>query len=220
METDAQSVTAASLEAIRVFLTQEITATSEVPSPETAPTTLQSHVSFWDTDGDGVIWPPDVYRGFRRLGFGYFISIMSFLIPLFFSYPTQLARSWAPDPLFLIHVESIHKAKHGSDTGAYDIDGAFCEARFDDVFARYDGDRVNGLTLRQLSEMTRRNRCAADPAGWSFAFMEWYTTWLLLARDGRVWKDDLRACYEGTIFHRIAEEVSAGKMKGDRNTKT
>lgn len=174
--------------------------------PYTEPTTLRSHVAFWDTDRDGIIWPMDVYRGFRRLGFGYFISTMSFLIPLFFSYPTQLARSFAPDPLFRIHVASIHMAKHGSDTGICDIDGAFCEARFEEMFARYDRDDAAGLTLSQLAEMTRRNRCAADSAGCSFAFMEWYTTWLLLAKNGRVAKDDLRACYEGTIFHRKAEE--------------
>lgn len=209
--TATPSETESSLDAIRVFLTQEWTTTSHSRAPDTEPTTLQAHVAFWDSDNDGVIWPLDVFRGFRRLGFGYFVSTLALLTPLFFSYPTRLARSWAPDPRLRIYVDAIHQARHGSDTGVYDADGAFCAARFDALFARHAGDGAAALTLRQLAAMARRNRCAADPAGWAFAFMEWYTTWLLLARDGRVAKDDLRACYEGTIFDRMAEEWSARK---------
>ena len=74
---------------------------------------LQRHVQFWDRDSDGVIWPLDVYRGFRQLGFGLFFSIGSLLIPIFFSYPTRLGHSWIPDPMFRIYVNDINKAKHG-----------------------------------------------------------------------------------------------------------
>ena len=65
--------------------------------------------------------------------------------------------------------------------------------------------------MEELWRLIAKDRVAADPAGWSFAFMEWWTTWLLLQREGRVWKEDLRQCYDGSIFWRIREERSVGK---------
>lgn len=44
--------------------------------------------------------------------------------------------------------------------------------------------------------------------------MELWTTWLLLQRNGRVWKDDLRGCYDGTLFWKISEDVSMRKKGG------
>ncbi|KAF4973789.1 hypothetical protein FZEAL_9236 [Fusarium zealandicum] len=167
---------------------------------------LQRHVQFWDRDNDGIIHPWDVYSGFRELGFGLFFSVGSLLIPLFFSYPTRLGHSWIPDPLFRIFVRDIHKAKHGSDSGIYDFDGNFNPERFDQLFERFDSSGKGGLSARDLSELWAKDRCAADPAGWSFALMEWWTTWVLLQKDGLVWKDDLRACYDGSLFWKIKHE--------------
>lgn len=71
--------------------------------------------------------------------------------------------------------------------------------------------RESSLGVEDLVRLHARNRVAADPAGWSFAAMEWWTTWLLLQRDGRVWKEDLRAMYDGTLFWSIRDE----RMKQD-----
>jgi len=177
---------------------------------EDSTTVLQRHIQFWDRDGDGIIYPMDVYNGFRDLGFNVLFSIGSLLIPIFFSYPTRLGFSWLPDPLLRIYVKDIHKAKHGSDTGIYDFDGHFNPQRFDQLFERFDSSGVGGLSARNLIELWKKDRCAADPAGWSFAFMEWWTTWLLLQRDGLVWKDDLRACYDGSLFSKIKRERDSG----------
>jgi hypothetical protein len=192
--------------------TESIPSTTSVPNHTTdghkdqsGLTALQQHVLFWDRDNDGIIHPWDVYRGFRELGFNVLFSLGSLLIPLFFSYPTTLGHSWLPDPWFRIWVADMHKAKHGSDTGIFDVDGHFHADRFDEMFDRWDGDRCGGLSAHEMCAMWKKNRCAADPAGWSFAFMEMWTTWLLLQKDGRVWKDDLRACYEGTLFWNISE---------------
>ncbi|KAI6088617.1 Caleosin-domain-containing protein [Hypoxylon rubiginosum] len=179
-------------------------------TPEKSPTALQQHISFFDRDNDGIIWPSDVYNGFRELGFCILFSLGSLLIPVFFSYPTRLGHSWIPDPLLRIYVNDIHKAKHGSDSGIYDFDGNFNAERFDQMFGRFDTSGTGGLSAGDLAALLRKDRCAADPAGWSFAFMEWGTTWLLMQKDGRVWKDDLRACYDGTLFWRISEERSKG----------
>ncbi|KAF9782572.1 hypothetical protein IL306_010798 [Fusarium sp. DS 682] len=170
------------------------------------PTPLQKHVQFWDRDNDGIIYPWDVYNGFRELGFGLFFSIGSLLIPIFFSYPTRLGHSWLPDPLFRIYVNDIHKAKHGSDTGIFDYDGNFSHERFEHMFQRFDTSGEGGLTADDLWRLWAKDRCAADPAGWTFAFMEWWTTYVLLQEDGLVKKDDLRACYDGSLFWKIKHE--------------
>ena len=176
-----------------------------------SPSTLQQHVLFWDRDNDSLIYPHDVYTGFRDLGFSVPFSILSLLIPVFFSYPTRLGYSYLPDPYFRIYVNSIHKAKHGSDTGIYDSNGGFRAPLFDEMFARFDSSGTGSLGVRELFDLIAKNRVAADPAGWSFSYMEWSTTWLLLQRDGRVWKEDLRQCYDGTLFWRIREQ----RLKGD-----
>jgi peroxygenase len=176
-----------------------------------SPTVLQRHIEFWDRDNDGIIHPWDVYNGFRELGFNIPFSIGSLLIPIFFSYPTRLGHSWLPDPLLRIYVKDIHKAKHGSDTGIYDFDGNFDEQRFNELYERFDTAGEGGLSAADMLALWKKDRCAADPAGWSFAFMEWWTTWLLLQKDGLVWKDDLRACYDGTLFWRIKEQRDEAK---------
>ncbi|KIW21358.1 hypothetical protein PV08_01938 [Exophiala spinifera] len=177
-------------------------------------TALQHHVLFWDRDNDGIIHPKDVYDGFRALGFNVLFSLGSLLIPIFFSYPTGLGHSWFPDPWLRIYVGSIHKAKHGSDTGIFDLDGHFHRDRFDEMFSRWDEDGCGGLSADQMWRMWKKNRCAADVAGWCFSFMELWTTWLLLQKNGRVWKDDLLACYDGSLFWKISEaNADANKKK-------
>jgi hypothetical protein len=75
---------------------------------------LQQHVLFWDRDADGLISPWDTYIGFRDLGFNVLFSLLAMLIVnVNFSYPTRLAVSWWPDPLFRVYVGGIHKAKVG-----------------------------------------------------------------------------------------------------------
>jgi len=69
-------------------------------------------VRFWDRDNDGEIYPWHTFVGFRELGFNILFSIVAMLIIHGgFSYPTRLAYSWIPDPLFRVYVGSVHKAK-------------------------------------------------------------------------------------------------------------
>ncbi|KAI4143811.1 MAG: hypothetical protein L6R39_004442 [Caloplaca ligustica] len=191
--------------------------TSSLPTNLTA---LQLHVAFWDTNNDSIITPLEIYQGFRALGFCVLYSLGGLLINFFFSYSTTLGHSWFPDPFFRIYTDSIHKAKHGSDTGIYDSDGLLRLPLIDEIFVKMDsslaeqelgcgdnnGTREGSLGVGDLVRLHARNRVAADPAGWSFAAMEWWTTWLLLQRQGRVWEKDLRALYDGTLFWKIRDE--------------
>lgn len=176
---------------------------------------MQQHVLFWDCNNDNLIYPQDVYIGFHDLGFSIPFALLSLLIRFFFfSYPTRLGHSFLPDPLFRIYVDSIQKAKHGSDTSIYDCDGDLRLDRFEEMFTRFRRHRQGeSLGVADLFRLIGKDRVAADAAGWSFAFMEWLTTWLLMQREGRVWKEDLRQCYDGILFWRIREE----RLKGSGN---
>jgi hypothetical protein len=161
---------------------------------------------FWDRDGDGQIFPWDVYVGFRELGFNIIFSILAVLIiNINFSYPTRLAYSWLPDPYFRVYVPSIHKAKHGSDSGTYDPEGRFIPQAFENLFSKYDSDNDGAITLWEMFHLMHGHRCAADPFGWGAAFFEWGTTWLLIQKDGKIYKEDLRGVYDGSLFWKIRD---------------
>jgi len=180
-------------------------------------TVLQQHVLFWDRDGDGEIWPWHTYVGFRELGFSMLFSLAAMvIIHVNFSYPTRLACSIVPDPWFRVYVGGIHKAKHGSDSGVYDREGRFVPQAFEDLFTRWTtsgtgNGKEDGLSARQLWDMIRGHRLAGDPFGWGAAFFEFGTAWLLLQKDGRVSKEDLRQTYDGSIFWKIRERRLSGQ---------
>ncbi|KAJ9117907.1 hypothetical protein QFC20_000188 [Naganishia adeliensis] len=105
---------------------------------------LEQHCLVWDRDGDGYIWPIDTYRGFHELGYHFIISVSAiFIIHFGFAWFTM---GW-PDPLFRLKLRRMHKAKHGSDTGAYSREGYFVPARFEAIFSKYDRGNKGGLTF-------------------------------------------------------------------------
>jgi peroxygenase len=131
---------------------------------------LQQHCDFFDTDRDGIIWPTDTFHGFHRLGFGIILSFVALLIiHANFSYPTL--PSWIPDPFFRLYVTNIHKDKHGSDSNTYDHEGRFVPQKFEDIFTKYAEGR-DYLTVWDVSNMMKGQRCIADPIGWGGAFFE------------------------------------------------
>ncbi|KAK3988696.1 Caleosin related protein-domain-containing protein [Cladorrhinum sp. PSN332] len=175
-------------------------------------TVMQQHVLFWDRDQDGAIYPWDTYRGFRELGFNILFCLLAMvIINGGFSYPTRLAYSWLPDIWWRVWVRPIHKAKHGSDTGVYDKEGRFVPQNFEDMFSKWDEEDRGSLSGVELWKMISGNRLAVDPYGWGAAIFEFGTTWLLLQKNGRVCKEDLRQTYDGTIFWKIKEARESGK---------
>ncbi|KAK3367977.1 Caleosin related protein-domain-containing protein [Podospora didyma] len=182
------------------------------PSEKMSYTVLQQHVRFWDRDDDGAIYPWDTYRGFRELGFNMIFSLLSvFIIHSGLSYPTRLAFSLFPDPWFRVYVRSIHKAKHGSDSGTYDTEGRFVPQKFEDMFSKWDNQQRGSLSAGQLLNMIKGHRLAVDPFGWFAALFEFGSTWLLVQQDGRVSKEDLRQVYDGSLFWRIRQTKMDGK---------
>ncbi|KAF9154850.1 hypothetical protein BG015_011795 [Linnemannia schmuckeri] len=176
-------------------------------------TVLQQHCSFFDSDGDGIIWPIDTFRGFYALRFNIFLSLLAvFIIHFNFSYPT--APSLIPDPFFRIWIHRIHKDKHGSDSGTYDTEGRFVPQHFEDIFSKYAPPGQDGLTYSDVWRMLKGQRVIMDPIGWFGAFFEWTATYLMLwPDDGIMRKEDIRRVYDGSIFHEWAAKSSKTKAQ-------
>ncbi|KAK2765605.1 hypothetical protein FQN54_008459 [Arachnomyces sp. PD_36] len=148
------------------------TTTHNHASTHSHQTVLQQHCSFFDPDNDGIIWPLDTYRGFRRLHFNPLISLLAVLIiHANFSYPT-VTGTILPDPFFRIYLKNIHKDKHGSDTGAYDNEGRFVPQKFEDFFEKYGKKREGCLTAGEIWEGLKGQRCLMDPIGWGGTIFE------------------------------------------------
>jgi len=167
---------------------------------------LEQHVKFFDPDGDGIIWPQDTFWAFWKLGYHIFWAFIAiFIIHVGFSWFTS--DSWIPDPFFRITVKNIHRAKHGSDTGTYDTEGRFIPYNFASIFAKFGGNDQEGLTWINGLKMICENRTIGDPTGWTAAFFEWLSTYLLIwPKDGVVRKESMRKIYDGSIFYEIAEQ--------------
>ncbi|RGB43761.1 Caleosin related protein [Rhizophagus diaphanus] len=177
------------------------------PGRPTRKSVLQQHVEFWDTDHDGVITPLDTWKGFRKLGFSLAFSAVAVgIIHGGFSYPTQ--KSWIPilgNPLFNVYVDTLSKAKHGSDSETFDTEGRFVPEKFEEVFSKYDRDNKGGLSLKDITQVIRGNANVFDPFGWTSAVFEWGTLYLLCEKDGIVYKEDVRSCYDGSLFFKMLE---------------
>jgi len=187
----------------------------EMPNgSETSPpnaSALQQHVLWFDFDGDGVIYPWDTFKGFRKLGFNLLLSsIAPIVIHATFSYPTL--HSWLPNPLFPIYLDRMHRTKHGSDSEVYDTEGRFVPQKFEEIFSKYDKENKGGLSWRDIQEMVYGNMNVNDPNGWIAERLEWWTFYLLCKDErGIISKEKIRGQYDGSIWEKIAAEVEARK---------
>ncbi|KAK3641158.1 hypothetical protein LTR56_006880 [Elasticomyces elasticus] len=172
-------------------------------------TVVQQHCSYWDKDGDGIIWPIDTWRGVRAWGWNWFLSALAtFIINVNLSYPS-VPNSFLPDPFFRIWLKQVHKCKHGSDSMSYDAEGRFSPQNFENLFAKYDAGNKGGLDIYDMARALKGQRFAFDFFGWSAAMFEWLAVYLLLwPDDGVMRKEDIRRVFDGSIFQQKADEYA------------
>ncbi|CAK4033263.1 Caleosin-domain-containing [Lecanosticta acicola] len=178
-------------------------------------TVLQQHVVYWDPDGDGIIYPWDIYNGCRAWGWNMLLSLLVVVvIAPAMSYPTFPKGKLLPSPFLPIYIHNIHKDKHGSSSQTYDSEGRFRPQQFEDLFAKYDLNGKGGLDLYDLARMHKGQRLLMDPFGWSANFFEWVALYLLVwPEDGIIRKEDVRATFDGSIFQKKADEYAEKKKK-------
>ncbi|KAL6751522.1 Caleosin-domain-containing protein [Haematococcus lacustris] len=177
-------------------------------------TVVQQHLHFFDTDGDGIIWPWDTYNGFRRLGFNpisSFVATAGLQMSAIFTSPSMFVN-----PLLPYYIKNAHRGKHGSDTGVYDTEGRFVPQKFEEIFSKYDKGNKGGLDLSDIRRMISGNSLMGDFAGWAATRGEWYMTWLMCYDErGVLSKEKIRAMYDGSLFQIVADEVAA-KRRGEK----
>ncbi|XP_038985626.1 probable peroxygenase 4 [Phoenix dactylifera] len=178
---------------------------------ETDMTPLQKHVSFFDRNKDGVIYPKETYEGFRAIGFGVALSsVSSVLIHGFLSPKTN--NGTIPAILLPILVANIQKGKHGSDTGAYDTEGRFVPEKFVEIFQKHAHTNPNALTSDELKEMLKANQQPNNTQGWVASRTEWEILFSLAKdKDGMLQKDTVRLVYDGSLFYKLEAERKALK---------
>lgn len=175
---------------------------------------LQQHVSYWDPDGDGVIWPHDTYRGIRAWGWSILLSLIAAgIIHFGLSYPTCPTFP-IPDPFLRISLPRIHKANHGSDSLSYDNEGRFRPQNFEDFFSKYDRDNKGGLDAWDLLRAWKGQWMVFDFFGGTATFLEWLATYLLIwPEDGIIRKEEARRVFDGSIFQYKADQYAEKQRK-------
>ncbi|KIK04218.1 hypothetical protein K443DRAFT_676182 [Laccaria amethystina LaAM-08-1] len=172
--------------------------------PHKKNTALQSHVAFFDRDGDGVIWPLDTFLGFRALKFSIFFCILATIF-VHGGLSYVLWDGFVPDPFFRLNIKWAHRGKHGSDSGAYTTVGEFDNDRFNKIFDMYSSPPHKEMTFMEGVRMLHGNMNPYDFFGWVASAFEWLATYLLIAPpDGNMRRDDVKAVYNGSIFYHIS----------------
>ncbi|KAF9587048.1 hypothetical protein IFM89_039734 [Coptis chinensis] len=167
---------------------------------------LQKHVSFFDRNNDGVIYPWETYQGFRAIGCGMALSTTgAIFINLGLSQKTRPGKF--PSPLFPIEIKNITRGKHGSDSGVYDAEGRFVPSKFEEIFRKHSHANSNALTSEELLGMLKANRNPKDYGGWLASWTEWKILYLLCKdKDGLLHKETVRAVYDGSLFEQMEKQ--------------
>nr|XP_027187355.1 probable peroxygenase 5 [Cicer arietinum] len=198
------------------FYYQIAIATTTAPAPAPAYNSsgfsaLQKHVSFFDRNHDGIVYPKETFQGFRAIGCG--VALSTAASAFIHAGLSQKTRPGEPPSILLpIVVANIKLAIHGSDSGAYNAEGGFVASKFEEIFSKHAKQHPNALTSDELKEMLKSNREPKDFKGWLAAESEWKILFdLCKDNNGLLQKDIVYSVYDGSLFERLEKEHSKTK---------
>ncbi|CAI0459175.1 unnamed protein product [Linum tenue] len=169
---------------------------------------------FFDRNHDGIIYPWETFQGtYLPLYSSRFIFLISLASNFIFTQILLFGRF--PSLLLPIEIRNIQRGKHGSDSGAYDSQGRFVPAKFEEIFSKHARSHPDALTSDELGEMLKQNREPKNYAGWLGSYSEWKILFLLgKDENGLLQKDTVRSVYDGSLFERMEKErQSSSKNK-------
>ena len=114
---------------------------------------LAKHVGFFDVNGNGKITVSESKERLAALGVdgiqGYAgAAAVNFVI----------ASMVAGYPALTIDLSEIQKSKHDSDSDIFDENGDFSQAKFDELFERFDKNRDDALDGDEITDFLTRNK--------------------------------------------------------------
>ncbi|MFT4622528.1 MAG: hypothetical protein ACI8PZ_001184 [Myxococcota bacterium] len=146
---------------------------------------LNTHVVFFDVNGDGIITRAEIRQALVELGFSSLLS--SVLAPLLsLALPSDVAE--------------VVEVRH-DDTGALDETGGFDADAFDDWWKRTDTDGSGGLTRWEL--LVGSHRLAGDPSSFVASVAELQLVYHLLAEDGSLSRPAIEGFLNGDLFREL-----------------
>jgi hypothetical protein len=94
----------------------------------------------------------------------------------------------------------------------------FVPEKFEEIFSKYDHGNKGGLNLKDIHSLIKGNANIMDFFGQIAAWLEWNVSYYMAAVDtpehGKLLlKEDARGIIDGTLFHKVAREIKAGRLK-------
>uniref|UniRef100_A0ACD5V8S5 Uncharacterized protein n=1 Tax=Avena sativa TaxID=4498 RepID=A0ACD5V8S5_AVESA len=176
-------------------------------------TALQKHASFFDRNKDGIITPSESFEGYVAIGCDVEFSRET-ASSVHAALGPKTSPVDAPLPHINIYIDQIHKAMHGSDTGAYDANGRFVPPKFEEIFIKHAKVRPDALTSLEVEELILANRDPLDPQSWGGPVKEWGLSYKLSSdKDGFLHKDSIRGIYDGSEFIKLEEKRRSSRSE-------
>ncbi|XP_044478238.1 probable peroxygenase 5 [Mangifera indica] len=164
---------------------------------------LQRHVSFFDRDHDGIIYPWETLEGMKAIGISD-LTAKTIATLTHMSISPKTIEGNSTDPKLPIFVKNIAKAKFESDTGSWDAQGRFNATRFEENFCKHAHARKDSLTWDEIMEMMKTNNVPKDFRGWIGSYNGWKLFYSLAKdKNGLLHKKTMKNLYDGSAFYQL-----------------